>query len=218
MKLDKDSHKEVIGAWTAGVLIATAFVIFVSSTIISLIVIVLVVIFNCFHTAFFRVPKRHRVGSGTTVSSVADGEIVIVEKAFEDEFLKKECMKVSVYMDFFDVHVNFWPLDGVITYHKYHPGKFKLAYTHKSSEENEHYSSVIKNDNGVEILFKQISGTFARRIVCYSENGLETRAGEQCGVIKFGSRIDMFLPVDADIKVKIGDKVRGSETVIAEIS
>ena len=118
-------------------------------------------------------------------------------------------------MDFFDVHANFWPVDGTVTYYKYHPGKHLLAFLPKSSIYNEHSCTVIRTDDGKEIMFKQLAGTFARRIVCYSEPGMKTKAGEQCGIIKFGSRIDMFFPLDADIKVKVGDKVRACESVIA---
>ncbi len=167
-----------------------------------------------FVTWFHRVPVRQPVGNETVISSVADGKVVIVEKVFEKEYLKKECIQVSVYMNFFDVHANFWPMTGEISYCKYHPGKYLLAFHPKASEHNEHFSTAIRNGHG-EILFKQIAGTFARRIVCYSEEGMQVKAGEQCGIIKFGSRIDMFFPLDADIKVKVGDLTRNSETVIA---
>ena len=119
-------------------------------------------------------------------------------------------------MNFFDVHANFWPMSGEITYYKYHPGLNKLAFLPKSSDLNEHSSSALKNEYG-EIFFKQIAGTFARRIVCYSKEGSHETKGEQMGIIKFGSRIDMFLPLDAKVKVKPGDLVRACETVIAEL-
>jgi phosphatidylserine decarboxylase len=119
-------------------------------------------------------------------------------------------------MDFFNVHVNYWPIDGEVTYYKYHPGKYLLAYLPKASELNEH-TSVGMNTRYGEILFKQLAGTFARRIVCYAEPGSQVSKSDQCGIIKFGSRIDMYLPLDADIKVKIGDFVRASESVIAEL-
>ena len=123
-------------------------------------------------------------------------------------------MQVSIYMNFFDVHANFWPVTGEVSYYKYHPGHYFLAFHPKASELNEHSSTAIRNSHG-EIFFKQIAGTFARRIVCYSKPGAHETAGEQCGIIKFGSRIDMYLPLDADIKVKVGDLTRAGETVIA---
>lgn len=165
---------------------------------------------------FFRVPVRKVVPGDKVVTSVADGEVVVIEKVFEPEHLNKECVQVSVYMNFFNVHVNFWPVSGECTYFKYHPGKYMLAFLPKASELNEHTSIGIRNEHG-EILFKQLAGTFARRIVCYAKPGDKGIKGEQCGIIKFGSRIDMYLPLDADIKVKLGDRVRACETVIAEL-
>ena len=119
-------------------------------------------------------------------------------------------------MNFFNVHVNFWPMDGEVTYYKYHPGKYYLAFLPKAYELNEHSSVGMENSFG-RILFKQLAGTFARRIVCYAKEGEKVKKGSQCGIIKFGSRIDMYLPLDADIKVEIGDDVRACETVIAEL-
>ena len=165
---------------------------------------------------FFRVPKRGRFGKDNEVTSVADGKVVIIDKVYEPEYVKGECLQISVYMDFYNVHVNFWPIDGEVTYYKYHPGKYLLAFLPKASELNEHTSIGIKNEHG-EILFKQLAGTFARRIVCYAEPGKSAVKGDQCGIIKFGSRIDMYLPLDADIKVKLGDCVKACETVIAEL-
>ena len=120
-------------------------------------------------------------------------------------------------MDFFDVHANFWPVTGEITYYRYYPGKHLLAFRPKASEDNEHTCTCIRNSDGKEVFFKQIAGTFARRIVSYSTIGGLTVAGEQCGIIKFGSRIDIYLPLDAKIAVKPGQQVRACETVIAEI-
>lgn len=165
---------------------------------------------------FFRVPQRSRVGEDNVVTSVADGKVVVIEKAYEGEYIKDECIQVSVYMDFFNVHVNFWPIDGEVEYYKYHPGKYMLAYLPKASELNEHTSTGMNTEFG-QIFFKQIAGTFARRIVCHANPGTEVSKAEECGVIKFGSRIDMFLPLDADIKVKIGDHVKACESVIAEL-
>lgn len=166
---------------------------------------------------FFRVPERNAVGQDNAVTSVADGRVVVIDKVFESEYLKKECMQISVYMDFFNVHVNFWPISGEVTYYKYHPGKYLLAYLPKASELNEHTSTAMQTPYG-EIFFKQIAGTFARRIVSTAEVGASEVKGEQCGIIKFGSRIDMYLPLDADIKVKLGDYVKASESIIAELS
>lgn len=165
---------------------------------------------------FFRVPNRSVVPGDNVVTSVADGKIVVIEKVYESEYLKRDCIQVSVYMDFFNVHVNYWPIDGEVTYYKYHPGKYMLAYLPKASELNEHTSTSIRSQYG-DVFFKQLAGTFARRIVCYAKSGNKEIKGSECGIIKFGSRIDMYLPLDAEIKVKLGDTVRACESVIAEL-
>ena len=169
-----------------------------------------------FSLFFFRVPGRTAVPGRNVVTSVADGKIVVKEKVYEPEYIKGECLQVSVYMDFFNVHVNYWPIDGDVTYYKYHPGKYMLAFLPKASELNEHTSVGVRSEYG-DVFFKQIAGTFARRIVCHAKPETEIRKSDECGIIKFGSRIDMYLPLDAEIKVKLGDTVRGSETVIAEL-
>lgn len=173
--------------------------------------------FCVWQTSFFRVPRRERKGSDRLVSSVADGRVVIVDRVYEREYLKCECVQVSVYMNFFDVHANFWPVDGEVTYYKYYPGKHFLAFKPKASEENEHSCTGITTPAGERIFFKQIAGGFARRIVCYSAGGGSVKAGEQCGIIKFGSRIDLFLPLDAELKVAVGDYLRAGESIIAEL-
>ena len=178
---------------------------------------VLAWVFCIWQLFFFRVPKRNPAGNDRIVTSAADGKVVIVDECFEDEFMKRQCKRVCVYMDFFDVHANFWPVSGEVVYYCYHPGKHLLAFKPKASEENEHASSCIRTESGAEVLFKQHAGTFARRIVNYSKPGLKVKAGEQCGIIKFGSRMDIYLPIDADIKVKTGDRALACETVIAEI-
>lgn len=216
MRIDKDSYGTITKVCLAALLAAAAAIYFIPIWEISVPLAAVLIAFSCFVVYFHRVPVRNAVGNDKVISSVADGKVVILKKAFEKEYLKKECMQVSIYMDFFDVHANFWPMTGEVTYYKYHPGKYLLAFKEKSSEENEHSSTAIKSKYG-EIFFKQIAGTFARRIVCYSKEGAIETAGQQCGIIKFGSRIDMFLPLDADIKVKLGDFTRACETVIAEL-
>ena len=120
-------------------------------------------------------------------------------------------------MNFFDVHANFWPIDGKVDYYQYYRGRKRLAFSPKASEDNEHSCTGILNPDGQKVFFKQLAGSFARRIVCYSKPGLDVRAGEQCGIIKFGSRIDFYLPLDAEIVVKIGERVRACESVIAKL-
>lgn len=215
--IDKDSRGTVVAVWAATAAIFMLLQCLGCCAVVKWGVLALMLIFCAFVTAFFRVPERDTVGDDRKVCSVADGEIVIVEKAFEEEFLKRECLRVCIYMDFFDVHANFWPVSGEIIYNCYHPGRHKLAFKPKSSVLNEHATSAIRTASGDELLFKQIAGTFARRIESYSTPGLQTVAGEQCGIIKFGSRIDIYLPVDAVVRVSVGDKVRACETLIAEL-
>ncbi len=219
IRIDKDSYETILIAWCICAALIWLNARFIHNPWISIPISAVLVIFMCFITWFFRVPNRTvpDYENDRLVSSVADGKVVILEKVFEKEYLQRDCIQISVYMDFFDVHCNFWPMNGKVTYYKYHPGRYLLAFHPKSSELNEHSSSCLRNRYG-EVFFKQIAGTFARRIVCYSEPGNMENRGDQCGVIKFGSRIDLFLPLDADIKVKLGDKVRAVETVLAELA
>lgn len=216
MIIHKDCYSTIIKVWLGGALGLFLILKFIPWQALSYLLCIIPLFIMGFVMFFFRVPQRSRIEGENVVTSVADGRVVVIEKVYEPEHLKCECMQVSVYMDFFNVHVNFWPISGEVTYYKYHPGKYFLAYLPKASELNEHTSVGIKGKHG-EIFFKQLAGTFARRIVCYANPGNQEVKGDQCGIIKFGSRIDMYLPLDADIKVQIGDFVRASESVIAEL-
>lgn len=216
-RIDPDSRVEVIAVWVVVILICAALFLVNWRPVIKAILIGGLVFLAVFNTYFFRLPTREALHSDHVVTSSADGEVVIVEKVFEKEFLKRDCIQVSVYMDFFNVHANYWPISGDITYYKYHPGRYLLAFLPKSSEKNEHSSTCVHTPDGKDVLFKQIAGTFARRIVSYSNVGDHVLSGDQCGIIKFGSRLDIFLPLDADVKVNVGDKVRACVSVIAEI-
>lgn len=213
--VDKDSHGTIGISWAIVALLIACAAHFIHNPFIYIPIIILLLVFAIFVFWFHRVPDRETPeGDGKVITSVADGKVVIVDKVYEKEYFKDDRIQVSVYMDFFDVHTNFWPMDGEISYYKYHPGKYLLAFLPKASEKNEHSSTVIRNDHG-EIEFRQIAGTFARRIVCYSKEGDKVERGKQCGIIKFGSRIDIFLPLDAEVKVKVGEFTRACETVIA---
>ena len=216
MIIHKDCYSTIIKVWLGGALSLFLIFLLIPWAVVSYILATIPLFVMGFVMFFFRVPQRNTVPGDNVVTSVADGRVVVVEKVFEAEHLNCECIQVSVYMDFFNVHVNYWPIDGEVTYYKYHPGKYMLAYLPKASELNEHTSVGIKSQYG-EVFFKQLAGTFARRIVCYADPGSQELKGDQCGIIKFGSRIDMYLPLDADIKVQIGDYVRACESVIAEL-
>lgn len=217
MKIDHDSYGSIALIYGISVAVAVLLFISVKNPLILWPCIALILWFDVWQTAFFRVPRRQRCGDGHRVTSVADGRVVIVEKAFEAEVLKRECIQISVYMNFFDVHSNFWPMDGKVKKYEYHPGDHFYASHPKASVLNEHTCVLMSNKDGKELLFKQIAGGFARRIACHAEPGQAVSAGSQCGIIKFGSRIDMFLPLDAKVNVEVGDLVRACETVLAEI-
>lgn len=217
MKIDKSSYGDLALVFVLGAFAIWAALRFIPNRPLAWILAVLVWAFCSWQLFFFRVPDRNRAGSGKIITSAADGKVVIVDEIFEDEVLNRKCKRVCVYMDFFDVHVNFWPVSGMVNYYRYHAGKHLLAFRPKASEDNEHTTTVIRTPDGQEVLFRQLAGTFARRIVCYSEPGLQVDAGEQCGIIKFGSRLDIFMPLDAEIKVKKGDRVLAAESVIANL-
>ena len=214
--IHKDCYGTILLVWLICAPLAYLILRFIPWSYISYPLCIIPMFFMGFVLFFFRVPNRMRVGADNQVTSVADGRVVIIDKVTENEFIKGECIQVSVYMDFFNVHVNYWPIDGEVAYYKYHPGKYMLAYLPKASELNEHTSVAVKSQYG-DVFFRQIAGTFARRIVCHADEGNQILKADECGIIKFGSRIDMFLPVDAEVKVKLGENVRGSETVIAEL-
>lgn len=165
---------------------------------------------------FFRHPTRVHTINTNAIIAPADGEVVVIEETNEDEYFKDKRIQVSIFMSPINVHVNRYPIAGIVTYAKYHAGKFLVASLPKASTENERTSVVVKHENGTSILFRQVAGALARRIVMYSKEGdIATQCGEM-GFIKFGSRVDLYLPLDAKLKVKIGDVVKGSQSVIAE--
>jgi phosphatidylserine decarboxylase len=165
---------------------------------------------------FFRHPTRQHTLGDNLIISPADGKVVVIEEAEEPEYFKGKRLQVSVFMSPINVHVNRYPIAGKVSFFKYHPGKFLAAWEPKSSTDNERTTVVVAHKNGQEILFRQIAGALARRIVWYCKAG---DVAEQCGemgFIKFGSRVDLFLPLNTKIKVKIGDVVKGSQTILAE--
>jgi phosphatidylserine decarboxylase len=163
---------------------------------------------------FFRNPSRPVVPDENIILSPADGKIVVIEKTFEKEYFNEERIQVSIFMSPLNVHANRYPVSGTVAYYKYHPGKYLVAWHPKSSELNERATSVIKNAKGQEILVRQIAGAVARRIVTYSKEGTQIKQGDELGFIKFGSRVDIFLPLDVNIAVKIDQKVKGNVDVI----
>jgi phosphatidylserine decarboxylase len=167
---------------------------------------------------FFRVPIwRKTTMEEDAVVSPADGVVAANEVVMEDEYFHDQRRQISIFMSIYDVHINFFPFDGEVTYYKYHPGKFLLAFKPKSSTDNEHNTIILKDKKGREILVRQIAGFVARRIVCDLQPGEEAVVGEELGMIRFGSRVDVFLPLDAEVKVRINQKTTGKETVLAKL-
>ena len=165
---------------------------------------------------FFRIPQRLPTGDVGDVLSPSDGKIVVIEEVNETEYFKDKRIQVSVFMSPLNVHCQWSPLAGIVKYAKYHTGKYLVAWHPKSSIENERTTLVIEGEHG-EVLFRQIAGVLARRIRCYIKPGQTLAIGDEVGFIKFGSRIDLYLPLDADILVNLEDKVKGRETIIATL-
>ena len=182
-----------------------------------------IILFGCiglylFVLMFFRNPKRSIEINEKLIYAPADGNVVVIEEVEEDEFFKEKRIQVSVFMTIFDIHMNFFPFSGKIKYIKYHPGKNLIAFLPKSSQLNERSSVVIENENGDGVLVRQIAGALARRIITYPKPGDNVKQGDELGFIKFGSRVDMFLPIGTKINVNIGQRVKGKKSVIAEFA
>ncbi len=167
---------------------------------------------------FFRSPKRQFKGNPeNVVVASADGKVVALEETFEDEFLHCKAIQLSVFMSVFNVHANWFPVDGEVIYSKHHSGRFMAAYLPKSSTENERSTVVIRTPDGRLVLVRQIAGAMARRIVTYAHPGVEASIQDHMGFIKFGSRVDIYLPTDTEIYVKIGDKTVGGVTEVGRL-
>lgn len=166
---------------------------------------------------FFRNPTRKYTQGENLIIAPADGKVVVIEETAENEYFKDKRLQVSIFMSPINVHVNRYPIAGTVSFFKYHPGKFLAAWEPKSSTDNERTTVVVKHNTGKEILFRQIAGALARRIVWYCKEGDKAEQCGEMGFIKFGSRVDLFLPLDTKLNVKIGDVVRGSQTVLGEI-
>ena len=165
---------------------------------------------------FFRNPVRNTIINEKHIISPVDGKVVNIEKVYEKEYFKDERLQVSIFMSPFNVHVTRYPISGKVKFSKYHPGEYLVAWHPKSSEKNERTTIVLENEVVGEILYRQIAGALARRIVNYAEVGENVTQGKDAGFIKFGSRVDLFLPVDSILKIEINQHVRGGEDIISE--
>lgn len=164
---------------------------------------------------FFRNPKRNFILDENQILSPVDGKVVVIEEVYEGEYFKEKRIQVSIFMSPINVHVTRYALGGLVKFSKYHPGKFLVAWHPKSSEENERTTIVIENKNFGEVLYRQIAGALARRIVNYAKEGQQVRQGDDAGFIKFGSRVDIFLPLGTPINVVLNQKAIGGKTIIA---
>lgn len=166
---------------------------------------------------FFRVPERVAALQENAVLSPADGKVVAMERVLEGEYFKEERLQVSVFMSPLNVHINYYPISGTVSYYRYHPGKYLVAWHPKSSTDNERSTVVVRNAKYGSVLMRQIAGALARRICTYSEEGSNAVQGTEFGFIKFGSRVDVLLPLNAEMEVELGQVVKGSRTVLARL-
>jgi phosphatidylserine decarboxylase len=164
---------------------------------------------------FFRNPKRNTQQNDNHIMAPVDGKVVVIEEVFEPEFFKDKRLQVSIFMSPLNVHVTRYALSGLVKYSKYHPGKYLVAWHPKASTDNERTTVVIENDVFGQVLYRQIAGALARRIVNYATEGEQVEQGTDAGFIKFGSRVDLYLPLNTKIAVKIGDTVKGGEQIVA---
>lgn len=170
-----------------------------------------------FIVSFFREPRRIKIHDDDLVFSPCDGRVVVTEIVEDNEYFHGKRLQVSIFMSVTNVHINWFPVGGLVKYFKYHPGRFLVAWHPKSSTDNERTTTVVETRKGVEVLFRQIAGFVARRIVSYVKVDEQVHQNDKCGFIKFGSRIDILLPTNAELLVEIGDRVVGTLTPIARI-
>lgn len=215
MKLHKESKGTIIVATL--VVAVFSFIAVRYLEMYSLLVIVPLLMLYALVFWFFRVPNRNILDHKENVIAPVDGKVVMIKEVFEDEFLKEKAIQVSIFMSPLNVHICRYPVSGSVIYKKYHPGKYLVAWHEKSSTENERTTVAVESLTNHKVVFRQIAGYVARRIVFYCNEGDKSKAGHEFGFIKFGSRMDVFLPLDTEITCKIGDKTKGGIDVIAKM-
>ncbi len=216
MKIHKEGHI-IVFVSSLVLVIIYAFTLTVNEWWTYLVFLIsLIVFFGILY--FFRVPKRKYIADDQALFSPADGKVIRLEEKVEDEYFDKPMKHLSIFMSPLDVHLNRYPSDGKIVYYRYHPGKYLVAWHPKSSKLNERTSIVFETKSGVQFLVRQIAGLLARRIVCYGSEGKDVKQCDELGFIKFGSRLDLFLPSEVNVLVKPGDKVKGGVSKLAVIN
>lgn len=216
MKLHREGRFILIGFLIGFTLLSFLAIKFLPSPY-SYVLIALIWVLYGFIVWFFRNPDRFVEANINDIIAPVDGKVVVIEEVEENEFLKTRCIQLSIFMSPLNVHVNRYPVSGKVIYTKYHPGKYLVAFHPKSSTLNERTTVVVETENKHRVLFRQIAGAVARRIVLYSKENDEATAGNEYGFIKFGSRLDIFLPLGTEILVHIGDKTKGGVQKIAEL-
>ena len=215
MKLHKESKGTILVA-TLAILLLSGIAIYFLKMWSLLIIIPLLVVYGLVFW-FFRVPNREILDHKENVIAPVDGKVVMIKEVQEDEFMKDKAIQVSIFMSPLNVHICRFPVSGKVVYKKYHPGKYLVAWPEKTSTDNERTTLAVESLTNHKVVFRQIAGYVARRIVFNCKEGDEAKAGHEFGFIKFGSRMDVFLPIDTEIVCKIGDKTKGGIDVIARM-
>lgn len=217
VSIHREGHKIIIVAGIILLLINLPLAIILHSGMISVFVALISTVVILAFVSFFRIPSREFHLADNKIIAPADGRVVVIEQVQENEYFKDKRIQVSIFMSPANVHVNRSPVSGLVKYQKYHPGKYLVAWHPKSSEKNERNTVVIENEGGVEILIRQIAGKLARKIRFYVEEGDNIKQANEFGFIKFGSRVDLFLPIGTTIDVDLKQKVKGGITVIGTL-
>ena len=217
IKIHKEGIKPILLVIFILLLINIPIAVFTGNLVIKVLVQMVSLLLIIFNLHFFRKPSRRLFPVDRTVLAPADGKVMVVEKVTEKEYFNDERIQVSIFMSVWNVHINWFPVKGTVVYQKYHPGKYLLARLPKSSEENERSTTVIRTDSGEEILIRQIAGAVARRIISYGQKDQQVSQGDEFGFIRYGSRVDILLPLDVKLYVQPGDRAVGCLTQIASM-
>ncbi len=215
-KLHKEGYRIVLWAFLLTLILNILVDSFVSHKWVQYLFLFVSMILFSLIVYFFRFPERHAQTLPTEILAPVDGRVVVIEEVFEPEYFKDKRLQISIFMSPLNVHSTRYPVDGKIIYSRYYKGKHMVAYHPKSSELNERTSVVIDNPVMGPVMYRQVAGIIARRIVNYARVGMEVKKGEDAGFIKFGSRVDLFLPLNTEVYVVLGDKTRGGETVLGK--
>ena len=219
MKINKEGHKIIAISGLICLVLWCMIYYFHSHSEAALLITstVILLTFWLFIVAFFREPRRVKIHDSDLVFSPCDGRVVVTEVVYEDEYIKEDMLQISIFMSVTNIHMNWMPVAGEVEYYKYHPGRFLIAWHPKSSTENERTTTAVKLDDGNRVLFRQVAGLIARRIVSYIKVGDKVNQNDVFGFIKFGSRIDVLVPKNSELLVEIGDPVVGSQTPIVRL-